>query len=102
MKTLVKLALFSALVWTLVPYSFANEWVPQDIIRMLETEYLLNAAGGSPDSSVRTNLSKIMRADIPTTMTNGKQRAISSVQYSSPAESWPFDVIRTWVMPLDP
>ncbi len=88
MNTLLKVAIVSSLVLVLVPYSLANEWVPSDIIRMLETEYSL------PDSSKPMSISKNMRTDNLWTMTAAKQGAIPSVQHSTLNEWVPSDIIR--------
>jgi hypothetical protein len=102
MNTVIKLLLVAALALALAPHSLANEWVPPDIIRMLETGYSPEPMVRTPDSSGPTNISKNMRADNPTTMTNGKRRATPSVQRSTLNEWVPIDMLGPWVFPPDP
>ena len=102
MNTVIKLFLVAGLALALAPHSLANELLPPDIIRTLEMGYFLEAIARTPYLSGPTNISKHMRADNPTTMTNGKRGAAPSVQRSTLNELLPPDIMRTWVFPPDP
>ncbi|HTY23061.1 MAG TPA: hypothetical protein VMC85_08015 [Desulfomonilaceae bacterium] len=97
MNSAVKLLLVATFALILVPHSFANEWLPPDIIRMLEAPAI------QPDVLGTKNNPRIMLADNPADIKkSGEQRTRPMVQHQSLDEWLPLDIIRMWVFPFDP
>lgn len=90
MNCAVKLLLVAALALMLVPYSFGNEWLPPDIIKMFETPAL------QPDSSSSKDIPTKWSANNPMTLTN------PALQRPSLNEWVPLAIMGTWVFPVDP
>jgi hypothetical protein len=102
MSRLVKLSLVAVLALMLVPYSYANEWVPPEMIKAFQ------APDFQPDhSGAKDNLAMKIPDNPKDVKTSGKQATNSSVQPSPlnhwiPLESIRTRDIRTWVIPFDP
>jgi len=97
MNRALKLLVVAALALVLVPYSYANEWVPPDMLVMVEAGPLQAAPIGSTASG------QIRSLDNPTDVKKSGKRVINPVVQYTPMNDWvPLDIIRTWVIPFDP
>ena len=97
MNRTLKLLVVAVLALMLVPYSYANELLPPDIIRMIEAPALQPDSLVPKDSRTMVSLHNPKDAKTP-----GNQGTSPVVQHSSSNEWWPLDIIRTWVFPFDP
>ncbi len=94
MNILLKLAIVSALALMLVPYSFANEWVPPDMIKALERpSFQPDLIAKGPTNVVANNPTNIGKTQ--------KQGEAIPVQGSWLSRWVPFDATTTWVAPID-
>jgi hypothetical protein len=97
MNSVVKLFLVAALALTLAPHSWANDWVPNDMIKAAYSSAL------QTNRLVMKNDLKFRSADISADFgKSAKQGAKPVVQYT-PINEWvPIDMLRPWVFSPDP
>jgi hypothetical protein len=97
MNRTLNLLVVAALALMLVPCSYANEWVPPDMIAKIDARPLQADPIGLTVTALNRGLGN------PTNIkTSGKQGASPVVQRSSLDDWVPLDIIRTWVIPFDP
>jgi hypothetical protein len=97
MKIVIKLFLVAALVLLLATHSLGNGWAPND---MIEAAY---SSALQTDRLVMKNDLKFRSADISLDFGKAARQGAKPVVQQTPMNEWvPFDVLRTWVFPLDP
>jgi len=97
MNRTLTLLVVAALALMLVPCSYANEWVPPDMIAKIDARPSQADPIGLTVSALNRGLGN------PTNIKTSGKQAVSPVVQRSPLDEWvPLDIIRTWVIPFDP